>query len=157
MLHRSIKHCVFRKGNTKKYLFPYEQKQISWRSKEQNYTPLNIIRILITYVCFCVCVCAGERKVLLLCSVMSAVPLTSKNCLEYQTILGTVLCCEGCVTEHKQAVPHSVCAERYLELGVQGKIFLFSTKYREWKWRNFEYVFGKFYSVRVIISAIPLL
>jgi len=23
--------------------------------------------------------------------------------------LGTVMCCESCVNEHKQAVPHSVC------------------------------------------------
>jgi len=22
--------------------------------------------------------------------------------------LGTAMCCEGCITEHKQAVPHSV-------------------------------------------------
>ena len=82
-------------------------------------------------MCVFLCVCAGERKVLLLCSVMSAVTFTSKNCLECQTILGTDLCCEGCVTEHKQAVPHTVCVERYLELDVLGKIFLFSTIYRE--------------------------
>jgi len=27
-------------------------------------------------------------------------------------ILVTLMCCEGCITEHKQAVPHSVCLER---------------------------------------------
>ena len=26
-------------------------------------------------------------------------------------MLGTAVCCEGCITEHKQAVSHSVCAE----------------------------------------------
>jgi hypothetical protein len=34
-------------------------------------------------VCVCVCECAGKRKVLLLSSVMSAVSVSSKNCLEY--------------------------------------------------------------------------
>jgi len=37
------------------------------------------------YMCVCVCVvfvcvCAGERKVLLLCSVMSTLPVMSKKC-----------------------------------------------------------------------------
>ena len=56
---------------------------------------------------------------LLLCSVMPAVPVPSKNCLEYNTIFFTAVRCGGCITEHKQAVPHSVCvcvcvhAERY--------------------------------------------
>ena len=48
------------------------------------------------------CLWAGERKGLLLCSVMTAVTVPSKNCL------GTAVCCEGCKTEHNQAVPHSV-------------------------------------------------
>jgi len=36
-------------------------------------------------VCVCVClsVCEGERKVFFLFSVMSAVPVPSKYCLEY--------------------------------------------------------------------------
>ena len=48
------------------------------------------------------CVWAGERKGLLLSSVMTAVTFPSKNCL------GTAVCCESCITEIKQAVPHSV-------------------------------------------------
>jgi hypothetical protein len=52
------------------------------------------------------------KKVLLLCSVMSSVPVPQKDCLEKLTTLGTAVCCEGCIIEHNQAVPHSVCAER---------------------------------------------
>jgi len=59
-------------------------------------------------VCVCVCVRVGEGKVLLLCSVMSAIPVPSKNFLESLDDLGTVACCEGCITEHKQAVPQRV-------------------------------------------------
>jgi hypothetical protein len=39
------------------------------------------------------------------------------------------VCCEGCINEHKQAVPHSVCAERSVELDQLGKMFIFSTIY----------------------------
>jgi hypothetical protein len=60
--------------------------------------------------------------VLLLRSVMSAVPGLSKNCLECQTILGTAVCCEGCVTAHKQAVPHCVCAERSVRTVSTGQV-----------------------------------
>ena len=59
-------------------------------------------------VCVFVFVFVGEWKVLLLCSVMSAIPVPSKNFLESLGDLGTVACCEGCISEHKQAVPHSV-------------------------------------------------
>ena len=59
-------------------------------------------------MCVCVCVRVGEGKVLLLCSVMSAIPVPSKNFLESLDDLGTVACCEGCITEHKQAVPQRV-------------------------------------------------
>ena len=33
-------------------------------------------------------------------------------CFKGQIILGTAVCWEGCITEHKHAVPHSVRAER---------------------------------------------
>jgi hypothetical protein len=33
-------------------------------------------------------------------------------CFKGQINFGTAVCCEGCITEHKQAVPHSVGAER---------------------------------------------
>jgi hypothetical protein len=56
--------------------------------------------------------------VLLLCSVTSAVPVPSENSL------GAAVCCEGCITEYKQAVPHSVCAERFLELYQLVNIFI---------------------------------
>jgi len=59
-------------------------------------------------MCVCVCVFVGEGKVLLLCSVMSAIPVPSKNFLESSDDLGTVVWCEGCIPEHKQAVPHSL-------------------------------------------------
>ena len=42
-----------------------------------SYFPLLYTQCLIKCVCVCVC-----KKVLLLCSVMSAVPVPSKNCLE---------------------------------------------------------------------------
>jgi hypothetical protein len=34
------------------------------------------------------------------------------------------VCCEGCITEHKQAVPLSVCAVRSVELDQLVKIFI---------------------------------
>ena len=64
------------------------------------------------------CVWAGERKGLLLCSVMTAVTVTSKNCL------GTAVCCEGCKTEFKQAV-HTVYVQNdLLELDQLVKMFI---------------------------------
>ena len=48
------------------------------------------------------CVWAWERNGLLLCGVMTAVTDPLKKCL------GTAVCCEGCKTEHNEAVPHSV-------------------------------------------------
>jgi hypothetical protein len=40
----------------------------------------------------------------LLCSVMVAVSVPSKKCF---MILVTPVCCEGCITEYKQAVQHT--------------------------------------------------
>ena len=42
-------------------------------------------------------------------------------CFKGQIILGTAVCCEGCITEHKQAVPHSVGAERTFRTGSTGQ------------------------------------
>jgi hypothetical protein len=53
--------------------------------------------------------------VLLLCSVMSAIPVPWKNFLESLDDLGTVACCEGCISEHKQAVPHSVFLQNWIK------------------------------------------
>jgi hypothetical protein len=73
------------------------------------------------------CVC----KVLLLCSVMSAVPVPSKNCLERSDNITYSSVLNGCVTEHRQAVTHSACAELSVEMDQLGKIFIVSTKYRD--------------------------
>ena len=56
------------------------------------------VHTVFSYMCVCE---QGERKGLLLCSVMTAVTVPSKTCLD------RAVCCEGCITEHKQAVPHS--------------------------------------------------
>jgi len=61
----------------------------------------------------CVSGCALERKALLLCSVMSAVLVPSRNSYGNLEDLGTPVCRECCITEHKQAVPTNVCAEQY--------------------------------------------
>ena len=58
---------------------------------------------------------------LLLCSVMSAVPVTSKNWFDLLDFLGTTVGSECCIIEHKQAVPHSVCAERSFRAGSIGQ------------------------------------
>ena len=58
---------------------------------------------------------------LLLCCVISAVPILSKNflgMLDAFTYSGVVW---GCITDHKQAVPHSVCAERSLRARSTGQ------------------------------------
>jgi len=72
-----------------------------------------------------VCVCereiVGWKKALLLCSVMSAVPGPSKNSLETLDNFVTAVCCKGCITQRKQPVPHSVCAEQSLRLGSTGQ------------------------------------
>jgi hypothetical protein len=36
-------------------------------------------------------------------------------------ILDNAVCCEGCITEHKQAVGHSVYAEQYFRTGSTGQ------------------------------------
>ena len=66
----------------------------------------------------CVCVWAGERKGLLLCSVMTAVTVPSKNCL------GTAVCCESCITEIKQAVHAVYVQSGLLELDQLVKMFI---------------------------------
>ena len=48
----------------------------------------------------------------LLCSVISAFPSLSKNCLQMlDTFRYSYVVCGDCITDHKQAVPHSVCVE----------------------------------------------
>ena len=56
---------------------------------------------------------ARERKTLLLRSVMSAVLVPSRNSYGNLENLGTAVCRECCITEHKQAVPNNVCAKQY--------------------------------------------
>jgi hypothetical protein len=50
--------------------------------KEQLISYFTLLYTQCLIACVCVCVCAGERKMLLLCSVMSADPVPSKKCLE---------------------------------------------------------------------------
>ena len=44
-------------------------------------------------------------------------------------ILGTAVCCVGCITEQKQAVTHNVCAERTLRTGSTGQDILRTATY----------------------------
>jgi hypothetical protein len=53
---------------------------------------------------------------------MSAVTVPSKNCLEM--LDDFMVCCECCITEHEQAVPHSVCAEPSFRTRSTGKDIL---------------------------------
>ena len=87
----------------------------------------------------CVCVCERERgrerkerNLFVLCTVMSAVLVPSKNSLETLHDLGTAFR-EFCITEHNQAVRNSVHAERYFRLRSTGQTFIFFYQiYRGW-------------------------
>jgi len=59
--------------------------------------------------------------VLLLCSVMLAVTVSSKNSIERLDDFRYRVCREGCITKYKQALPHSICAEISFILGSTGQ------------------------------------
>ena len=62
-------------------------------------------------VCMCVCGCVCAIKLLSFSMTMKVVLAHLKYSVDMQVILGTAVCCEGCKTEHKLAVSHSVFAE----------------------------------------------
>ena len=70
-----------------------------------------------------------ERNVFVLCAVMRVVLVPSGNSLVRLDEFRNVCVCRECyITEHNQAVRHSVYAERCFRLRSTGQIFMFFTQ-----------------------------